>query len=62
MTNPKNNPNSDSNNKGVPVYDSVDHGERSDYGDLNKGFEVVNTLPPPPPLPTRDNSNGNDQS
>ncbi|CAG9261987.1 conserved hypothetical protein [Burkholderia diffusa] len=61
MTNPKNNPNSDS-NKGVPVYDSVDHGERRDYGDLNKGFEVVNTLPPPPPLPTRDNSNGNDQS
>ncbi|AMU13818.1 hypothetical protein A3203_12255 [Burkholderia cenocepacia] len=62
MTNPKNNPNSDSTNKGVPTRDSVDYGERHDYNDFNKGFEVVNTLPPPPPLPTRDNSNGNDQS
>jgi hypothetical protein len=34
-----------------------DYREKSENN--RRGLDVVNTLPPPPPMPKRDNSNGN---
>lgn len=63
MTNSKNNtpPNQDNDQEQREIYDSVNDGH-IDYGENGRGFEVVNTLPPPPPLPTRNDRNGNDKS